>query len=55
MLDLPIEPGRAKYWVEVAEKAVPHNDIVFKLREKMLESTEGEKRLERLERGTAVR
>ena len=42
MLELPIEPGRAKYWVEVAEKAVPHNDIVFKLREKMLESTEGE-------------
>ena len=29
-------------YLQVAEKAVPHNDIVYKLRESMLNSTEGE-------------
>ena len=28
--------------IQVAEKAVPHNDIVYKLREAMLNTTEGE-------------
>ena len=42
MLELPVEPGRAKYWVEIAEKAVPHNDVVYKLREKMLTASDGE-------------
>ena len=59
MTTLPIEPGRAKYWVEVSdfvgdvsedanaiiqvgEKAVPHSDVVYKLREVMLTASEGE-------------
>ena len=37
MAELPVEPGRAKYWVEVGEKTVPHSDSVYRLREAMLE------------------
>merc|ERR1719228_3288315 len=42
MAELPVEPGRAKYWVEVGERAVPHSDAVYRLREAMLAATEGD-------------
>ena len=35
-------PGRAKYWVEVGERAAPHHEAVYRLREALLTASEGE-------------
>jgi len=42
LVDLPIDPQRAKYWVETGEKHHPHHDSVYRLREAMLTSVEGD-------------
>ena len=42
MAALPLEPGRAKYWVEVGERAAPHHEAVYRLREALLTASEGE-------------
>lgn len=42
MAALPLEPGRAKYWVEVGERAAPHHEAVYRLRQALLTASEGE-------------
>jgi len=42
LIELPVDAGRTKYWIEQAERCLPQSDILFRLKEMLVSRTEGE-------------
>lgn len=45
---LPVDPERARYWADRAEKLFPHSEVVFRLRETLV-SVDGDQDMQELE------
>ncbi|GAB6028232.1 hypothetical protein CHUAL_002421 [Chamberlinius hualienensis] len=45
---IPVDPERARYWADRAERCFPHNEVVFRLRESLI-NVDGEQNTQELE------